>query len=122
MTPKKHTIAIDFDGTIAETDFPHILALKPNAKEVINTLHEEGHCIIINTCRINKPLEMMKNYLTEKGIQYDYINENNPERIQKYGGDTRKISADYYLDDRNYPPTEINWKEFYNYIKQEEKA
>lgn len=31
---------------------------------------------------------------------YSY-NENLPERIAQYGGDCRKISADYYFDDKN---------------------
>ncbi len=31
---------------------------------------------------------------------YSY-NENLPERIAQYDGDCRKISADYYFDDKN---------------------
>jgi hypothetical protein len=32
---------------------------------------------------------------------FDAYNENLPERIAEYGGDCRKISADFYVDDKN---------------------
>ena len=38
---------------------------------------------------------------------FDYINENVPERIQRYGLDCRKIGADIYLDDRAKSISEI---------------
>ena len=34
------------------------------------------------------------------GIKYHYFNENFPHLIDRYGGDTRKISADIYIDDK----------------------
>lgn len=36
----------------------------------------------------------------ECGEPIDYANENIPERIEQWGNDCRKISADYYIDDR----------------------
>jgi len=39
-------------------------------------------------------------WLNAHGLTPDFINENAPQRIQQYGGDTRKISADFYIDDR----------------------
>ena len=32
------------------------------------------------------------------------MNENLPELIELYGGDTRKISADFYIDDKAVNP------------------
>ena len=40
-------IAIDFDGTIVNSDYPKILSPKIGAKEVIRKLHENGHYIIL---------------------------------------------------------------------------
>jgi hypothetical protein len=37
----------------------------------------------------------------ERGLVFDAYNENLPERIAEYGGDCRKISADFYADDKN---------------------
>lgn len=34
------------------------------------------------------------------GLTFDAINKNLQEIIEKYGGDTRKISADEYIDDK----------------------
>jgi len=34
------------------------------------------------------------------GIKYHYMNENAPERIEMYGGDSRKISCDVHFDDK----------------------
>jgi len=118
-------LAIDFDGTIAETEYPKINGLKDNAKEKINALYAEGHTIIIYSCRINQPAEMMKAFLDEQGILYHYINENLPQRTQIYGGDSRKISADLYIDDHNIGCEDINWLVVYeqiqSYVKKVEK-
>jgi len=114
-------LAIDFDGTIAHTDYPIIIGLKPYAKEVINKLYNEGHIIIINSCRANQPAEMMKSFLDDHGLLYHLINENSPHRIQTYGGDTRKISADLYIDDRNIGCDDINWLVVYEQIQSYNK-
>lgn len=37
----------------------------------------------------------------EQGIQFDAVNEPLPEQIKRWGNDTRKIYADFYIDDRN---------------------
>lgn len=34
------------------------------------------------------------------GLKFDAINENLPEIIEYYGGESRKIFADVYIDDR----------------------
>ena len=69
-------IAIDFDGTIAGdgTEYPEIGEMKPNAKSVINRLYDEGHEILINTCRVGEAEAMVYRWLKEKGIKYHYIN------------------------------------------------
>jgi hypothetical protein len=93
-------IAIDFDGTIAELNYPECGALKLHAKDVINRLYDRGHEIIIWTCRWDEPLGLCKTFLHEHGIKYHKINEHVERLIEMYGNDTRKISADIYIDDR----------------------
>lgn len=110
---KKLIISIDFDGTIVRDRYPLIGEPYPDAVNTIRTLYTYGHYIIINTCRVGRYFDQMKSFLREWQIPYDTINENNPDRIKKYGGDCRKISADIYIDDKAYPlvhsPGKIDW-------------
>lgn len=39
----------------------------------------------------------------EKGLIFDAVNENLPEIVDSFGSDTRKIFANEYIDDRNFP-------------------
>ena len=112
---KKLTICLDFDNTIVKTDnYPHIVGLQPYARNVINSLRRDGHYIIISTCRTGRALGDMIKYLSDNDIQYSAINENNPERVRKYRGDCRKISADIYYDNAAYPQCAqpIDWAQF----------
>jgi guanylate kinase len=94
-------IAVDFDGTIVEQEYPNIGNFLPNSKYVINYLYNRGHTILINTCRANSHAENAKNYLIQKGFLFDFFNENDEKLIERYGTDTRKVSADVYIDDKN---------------------
>lgn len=114
-------LAIDFDGTICEVDYPGIGRERAGAKEWINKLYEEGYLIVINTCRTNDgevpAQDMASDFLNLRGIKFHKINENFEHLIELYGCDTRKISADMYIDDRCLfdIPT---WEEKYKIIKK----
>ena len=99
---RKLILAIDFDGTIAMENevFPKIGEMLPDAKYFINELYGQGHTIIINTCRTGYYEGMAENWLKEKGIKFNWINCNDPNRIREFKGDCRKISADIYIDNR----------------------
>ena len=105
----KATISIDYDDTIVYQDFPRSGTIKPNAKEVINRLYDEGHHILIWTCRAFDRLEIAKAYLNGCGVKYHVINENLQSNIDKYGGDTRKQSAHIYIDDRQLGGIPDDW-------------
>jgi len=48
----------------------------------------------------NRPLlEEAVAWCERHGLMFDAVNDNLPERVAKYGGDTRKVSADEYWDD-----------------------
>jgi len=94
-------IAIDFDGTIVEDQFPCIGEMVEGAKEAINRLKEEGYYIIIWTCRSHIRLLEAIEWLAKQGIHYDKINESCPTNVERYSGiDTRKVYADIYIDDK----------------------
>lgn len=117
MKKKMIRIAIDFDGTIAESAYPGVGKLRLDAKEIINKLYDEGHKILINTCRTGSYEGDAENFLRRSGIKYHYINCNLPEDVISYGQDCRKLSADVYIDDKcltGLPP----WKEIYNILQE----
>lgn len=110
------TLAIDFDNTIVEEFYPEIGPLRDNAKEVINLLYNEGHTIIINSCRSGIHEGNMEQFLIEKEINFTWINCNEPDRIKQFGRDCRKISADIYIDDKNLGGIP-SWLEVYKQIQ-----
>lgn len=100
-------LAIDFDGTIVEDKYPEIGELKPDAVEVINRLKKD-YFLILNTCRTGEKLKEAVDFLKANGIEFDLVNENHPALIDQYG-DTRKIFATYYIDDRSLIGGSGNW-------------
>ena len=95
-------IAVDFDGTLFDTEWPSIIK-KPNT-ELIDWLNYRKAChedrIILWTCRCGKDLEVAVDACAKQGLIFDAVNENLPDMIEKFGGDTRKIFADIYIDDK----------------------
>lgn len=95
-----NTIAIDFDGTIAEYDGWKGVGVfgKPikGAVGSINSLKKEGWKIIIWTTR--GETELIREYLSKHEIPFDSINENllgTPKNVSD-----KKVTADIYIDDR----------------------
>jgi hypothetical protein len=106
MTPL--IILIDFDETICRVPhFPTILGFRKGAKYFINKLYDEGHYIIINTCRTDKAENHCwdelnaKLYLKEHGVKFDKFNKNHPGLMNYFNSDSRKLSGDIHIDDKN---------------------
>jgi len=114
-------IAIDFDGTICQNEFPKVGELIPDAARVIKQLKLDGHTIIINTCRCGDQVLDAVNFLQRHKIPFDVFNDNDPINVEKYGSNSRKVYAHCYIDDRNIgglPP----WSEMYENITATELA
>ena len=94
--------AVDFDGTLSMgTKWPEIGF--PNV-ELISFLKKQkaaGSRIILYTCRTGEHLIQAEAFCLKYGLTFDAINENLPELVEAYGNDTRKINADFYIDDKN---------------------
>lgn len=99
--------AVDFDGTLSQgVPFPEIGEANKDLFEMLKKEKAKGARIILYTCRTGADLKRAVVFCQENGLYFDAINENLPELIKAYGGDTRKINADYYIDDKNmYFPT-----------------
>lgn len=102
----KKIIAVDFDGTLAITEYPEIVKPIESVIEFVKAEKEKGNIIILNTCRHDTALEQAIEWCKVQGIEFDYVNENVPELIEKYG-DCRKIAADLYIDDKAFAPNAI---------------
>ena len=53
-----------------------------------------------SSCRRGKDLEIAVDACAKQGLIFDAVNENLPDMIEKFGGDSRKIFADIYIDDK----------------------
>ncbi len=93
-------IAVDFDNTICFSHWPDLG--EPNLRLIgtLKELKQNGNKLILWTCRNGADLQRAVVWCEQQGLQFDAINENLPETIALYGGDSRKITADYYIDDR----------------------
>lgn len=103
MEKKNKIIAVDFDGTLCENKWPEIG--EPN-KELIGYLkkrQEAGDKIILWTCRTDELLWEAVYFCYCQGLIFDAVNENLPETLEWMNGDSRKIFANEYIDDRNLP-------------------
>lgn len=99
-------VAVDFDGTLCVDSYPNIGA--PNQK-LIRQLREwqlQQKKLILWTCRNGQFLTDAVSWCANQGLTFDAVNENLPEIVEKYGSDSRKITADIYIDDRSCLPWE----------------
>lgn len=102
--PDVKIIAVDFDGTLCEKKYPEIGAPRYDVISTVIKLKAAGNVLILYTCRREEYLTAAVEWCAAHGITFDYINENAPQIIERYGSDTRKISADVYIDDKAINP------------------
>lgn len=101
MNKRKYKIyAIDFDGTLCKNMFPKIGDPNNTVINKIKNIKENGNKLILWTCRTGKRLDEAVKWCNSKGIEFDAINNNIQDIINKFKCDSRKIVADYYIDDK----------------------
>jgi hypothetical protein len=93
-------IAVDFDGCLVTNKYPEIG--EPIEKNILKLKNEQksGAKVILWTNRANEYLKQAVCFCEEHEIHLDAVNENLPEIINAFRGDTRKIFANEYWDDR----------------------
>ncbi len=95
MASRGVTIAVDFDGTCVEHEYPHIGADAEGAAEVLRELVANDCKLILYTMRSGALLEKAANWFKERNIPLYGINEN-PSQTWS---DSRKVHANLYIDD-----------------------
>ena len=115
MLPHNHLIiAIDFDGTIVEDAYPKIGKPMIFAFDTMKKLQNEGHRLILWTCRNGRKLQEAVDFCEANGIEFYAVNKNYPD--EEFDGKiSRKIHADLFIDDRNVGGF-IGWTEIYKQI------
>lgn len=103
-----YIVAVDFDGTLCENAFPEIGEPKPEIIEAIKEYQSKGWKTILWTCRNYDALVEAVTWCHEQGLIFDAINTNLPEVQDMFGGDTRKVFADIYIDDKNVLLKEVD--------------
>jgi hypothetical protein len=112
------TIAVDFDGTIVEHRYPEIGKELPFATETLRTLIKEHHRLILWSVREGKLLQDAIDWCHERGVDFWAVNRDYPEEEKnKNNHFSRKIKADYFIDDRNIGGLP-DWGQIYRMISE----
>jgi len=117
-------IAVDFDGTIVEHEFPGIGKEKLFAFQTLKELEKMGARLILWTFRAGKELDEAVEYCRKNGIEFYAVNKNYPEEIFDETV-SRKIDADIYIDDKNiggFPGWSGVWQILTPYDLQQQEA
>ena len=117
-------IAIDFDGTIVEHQYPEIGKEKLFAFRTLKELEKKGARLILWTFRAGKELEDAVEFCRKNGIEFYAVNKNYPEEVLD---DTvsRKIDADIYIDDKNlegFPGWSEVWQIIFPFELEQKEA
>ncbi len=92
-------IAVDFDGTLVEHEYPKIGPEVPGAVDSILAWQDAGAKIMLWTVRSNQPLRDAVDWCRHRGIKLHGVNEN-PD--QKYWAQGPKMYAELYIDAAAY--------------------
>ena len=100
-------IAVDFDGCLVTNRFPEVGEPIPGTIAALKREQANGTKVILWTCRRDEQLTAAVDFCAMQGIRLDAVNRNIPEIVEAFGGDTIKVFANEYWDDRavKMPPT-----------------
>lgn len=93
-------IAVDFDGTVVEHDYPRIGKEMMFAFATLKELNKKGHKLILWTIRTGPLLDEAVEHCRKNGVEFYAVNKNYPEE-QFSDNISRKLNADVFIDDRN---------------------
>lgn len=94
-------IAVDFDGTIVEHEYPKIGRERPFATQTLKKLVEDGHRLILWTIRHGETLQEALDWCTERGVTFYAVNCDYEGQDVDSGERSPKVKCDMYIDDRN---------------------
>lgn len=89
-------IAVDFDGTCVNHEYPHIGKDNPYCIEVLKALNKKGHKLILFTMRGGNELEEAVDWFRKNEVDLYGINTN---PTQSFWTLSPKAYAQVYIDD-----------------------
>ena len=117
-------IAVDFDGTIVEHQYPDIGKEKLFAFQTLKELEKKGARLILWSFRTGKELDDAVEYCRKNGIEFYSVNRNYPEEVMN-DSVSRKIDANIYIDDKNiggFPGWSEIWQMIFPFEIQQKEA
>ena len=100
-TKLPYIIAVDFDGTLVDDNYPYIGGIKWNVWRKLEEARNNGAKIVLWTCRDGVYLHEAVEFCKSNGLGFDSVNENLREVQELFNNDTRKVYADEYWDDKS---------------------
>ncbi len=97
-------LAVDFDGTLCYSDWPALGAPNEALITYLRQWKAEGGKLILWTCRTGELLAQAVAWCHSHHLDFDAVNDNLPEVVAAYGSNSRKITCDYYIDDKSLSP------------------
>lgn len=101
------TIAVDFDGTLCFSKWPELGEPNRPLIEYLKVWRNQGNKLILWTCRAGEALEKAVSWCRDQQLEFDAVNDNLPEIIEMYGNNSRKVTCDYYIDDKAMLPVMV---------------
>ena len=92
--------AVDFDGTLSFGQWPECGPGNSGLIHFLKKRKAEGDKLILWSCREGLYLSAAVDWCSKNGLTFDAVNDNLPEVVEKYGVNSRKISCDFYIDDK----------------------
>jgi hydroxymethylpyrimidine pyrophosphatase-like HAD family hydrolase len=117
-------IAVDFDGTIVEHEYPDIGKEKLFAFLTLKELNKKGARLILWTFRTGKELDEAVEFCRKNGVEFYAVNKNYPEEVMNETVG-RKIDADIFIDDKNiggFPGWSEVWQMLNPYELEQKEA
>lgn len=111
------TIAVDFDGTIVEHEYPRIGREIAFATETLRALIGDGHKLILWTVREGALLQEAIDWCKAKGVEFYAVNKDFPEESKDFNTFSRKLKVDMWIDDRNIGGLP-DWGTIYRMVKE----
>lgn len=93
-------VAVDFDGTIVENEYPQLGKPMLFAFETLKELQKRGFVLILWTVRTGELLEEAVEFCRQNGVEFYAVNRNHPEEFPD-PETPRKLDVDVFIDDRN---------------------
>lgn len=113
MFGDKAIIAVDFDGTLSYGAWPEVGPANERLIKFLLACKKDGVRLILWTCRAGKDLDIAVEWCNNQGLFFDAVNDNLPETVERYGFNSRKITCDYYIDDRAIEVKHFNLNKYF---------